>query len=190
MGTLLNYNDGIAYYICSDPNKCKNDPLAPWHFYRGSPLRGLLWSYSPLKDCGDKHVGARDLARWGYGPTGQQINHTTVGTPVYAAEEGHILQLAFGYTPCGCNPTSPCYGANFIGIRGTDKYITHYVHVNPLPGLKLGEPVKLGQQIGTVDLSGDSCGPHVHMARYDSSGKPNCQWGFNITITPVVVSPF
>ncbi|MGE7869328.1 M23 family metallopeptidase [Bacillus paramycoides] len=181
MGKVDNYNDGLGLYtICSTPNTCKNDPSPTWHFYRGSPLWGLLWSYSPLKGCGDNHLGARDFA----------LKSTKEGTPVYAAEGGHILQLATGYTPCGCNPTSPCDGANFVGIRGSDQFITHYVHVNPLPSLKLGDPVMLGQQIGTVDLSGDSCGPHVHMARYDSKGIPNCRWGFDITIAPVVVSPF
>ncbi|WP_141554831.1 peptidoglycan DD-metalloendopeptidase family protein [Bacillus toyonensis] len=58
----------------------------------------------------------------------------------------------------------------------SDNFITQYVHVTPLPGLSLRTHVTAGQQIGTVDLSGSSCSPHVHMARYTPSGSPTCDW--------------
>lgn len=186
MGTTDYGNDGITYHICSDPNTCSNDDSVLFHVYRGSPLRGLFNSYRPLKDCGPNHLGARDLATWYLSPTGQQIITTTIGTPVYAAESGTILQLSFGWDYCGCNNPS-CRDSNFVGIRSVppDTAITQYVHVSPLPGLKIGDPIMIGQQIGTVDISGDSCGPHVHMARYRFDGKPTCNWHINITQIPI-----
>ncbi|WP_338452646.1 peptidoglycan DD-metalloendopeptidase family protein [Niallia oryzisoli] len=185
MGTLINGNDNIPYSICSNPNNCSNDSLAPFHVYQGSPLRGLLNSHRPLKDCGPNHLGAKDLATWYRSPNGQQIITTSIGTPVYAAEAGTILQLSFGWDHCGCNNPN-CRDSNFVGIRSDtpDKSITHYVHVSPLPGLKIGDHIMIGQQIGTVDISGDSCGPHVHMARYNQNGIPTCNWVIDITQIP------
>jgi murein DD-endopeptidase MepM/ murein hydrolase activator NlpD len=171
-GTIIyDPNNQIQFYICSDPNNpnCKLINT-PGHVYSGSPLRGLLKSSRPLKDCGPNHLGAKDLT----------VPGIQIGTPVFAAEAGTILQLSFGWDPCGCN--NVCNPGNFVGIRSySDNFITHYVHVNPLPGLKPGDHVNRGQQIGTVDVSGSSCQPHVHMARYTPNGSPTCNWLINIT---------
>ncbi|MEY8350125.1 peptidoglycan DD-metalloendopeptidase family protein [Bacillus cereus] len=78
-----------------------------------------------------------------------------------------------------------CNDANSVAIRSySDSFITNYVHVNPLPGFKAGDPINKGQQIDTVDMSGDSCGPHVHLVIMDKYGNPTCNWIFEITMIP------
>ena len=42
-----------------------------------------------------------------------------------------------------------------------------------LPGLAVGLPVSQGQQIGTIDVSGCTSGPHTHIARYLSGVAVN-----------------
>ena len=37
------------------------------------------------------------------------------------------------------------------------------VHVTVLPSIAINTAVSAGQQIGTVDISGCTSGPHVHM---------------------------
>ncbi|EOO23045.1 hypothetical protein ICM_06268 [Bacillus cereus BAG1X2-3] len=153
--------DSIGFSICSDPNKCSL-VRTQMHIYSGTPLIGIIQS---LQGCGLKHLGALDINVPGIG----------IGTPVYAAESGKINVLSFGWESCGCQ--NICNSANLVSIRSdVDNFITQYVHVSPLPSIKLGDYVHEGQQIGTVDLSGSSCQPHVHMARYTPTGSPTCDW--------------
>lgn len=65
---------------------------------------------------------------------------------------------------------SQCAGlhdsANYIVIThgsGTTATVTKYYHTTILPGLGVNSPVSVGQQIGTVDTSGCSSGPHTHI---------------------------
>ncbi|PGO23356.1 hypothetical protein CN984_23540 [Bacillus cereus] len=104
-----------------------------------------------------------------------------VGTPVYAAESGKIIYTASGYyDTCAGGTCHP----NLITIKSdTDGYVTQYVHMNPLLSLSPGDHVKLGQQIGKIDLSGDTPTPHVHMARFAADGTPTCNWSIPITTT-------
>jgi len=155
--------DTITFAICSDPAKCTLF-TTPSHLYPRGPFREpFVWNI--LKDCGPNHVGAKDLA----------IPNIQIGTPVYAAEAGTVNIISYGWDPCGCGKV--CNPANFVSIRSaSDNYITQYVHVTPLPSLSPGTHVNPGDQIGTVDMSGSSCDPHVHMARYTPSGSPTCNW--------------
>lgn len=91
-----------------------------------------------------------------------------VGTPVYAAEGGTVI-AALGSATHVNQPISSCagkgYAANYVKIQsGTSPNIivTRYVHVTPT--VSQGTSVSAGQQIGTVDISGCTSGPHVHMA--------------------------
>ncbi|KFM99591.1 M23 family peptidase [Bacillus clarus] len=150
-------------------NICPTCPLVstPFYSYPGFPLSGRI---TAIKGCGSTHSGALDLT----------VPNIKIGTPVYAAESGYINVLSYGHESCGCS--NVCNYGNFVSIRSNnDHFITQYVHVTPLPGLKLKDQVSVGQQIGTVDISGSSCSPHVHMARYNSSGSPTCDWQLGVT---------
>ncbi|MED2754024.1 M23 family metallopeptidase [Bacillus thuringiensis] len=170
---------GEIFHFCVDPTNpaCENNPTLPYYLYNSSPLMRVLDSFAPLKDCGKDHLGARDLAYAVMSPSGHGsfVVKTKIGDPVFAAESGEIIQKSYGWPPCGCN--SGCINANSIAIRSdSDGHITNYVHVNPLSDLKAGDHVNQKQQIGAIDVSGDSCGPHLHMARMDQNGNPTCNW--------------
>jgi murein DD-endopeptidase MepM/ murein hydrolase activator NlpD len=53
--------------------------------------------------------------------------------------------------------------ANVVIVRGSDQALTVYAHVSP--SVSASSKVKKGDKIGDVDLSGDSTGRHVHLAR-------------------------
>jgi murein DD-endopeptidase MepM/ murein hydrolase activator NlpD len=53
--------------------------------------------------------------------------------------------------------------SNMVIVRGSDQALTVYAHVSP--SVSANMPVKKGTKIGTVDMSGDSTGLHVHLAR-------------------------
>ena len=72
------------------------------------------------------------------------------GTPLYASAAGKV---AFSGKMRG-------YG-NIILIRHKDDFFTAYAH-NRKNGVRKGQTVKQGQQIGTVGRTGRASGPHVH----------------------------
>lgn len=94
-----------------------------------------------------------------------------VGAPVSTADAGTVTKVVSG-NPHINQPASSCagqgYPANYVEITGGDGYVTRYVHVTAT--VAQGDPVSAGQQIGTVDISGCTSGPHVHMARHSSAG--------------------
>ncbi|PED87791.1 peptidase M23 [Bacillus cereus] len=166
--------DVIDFKICNECSLANT----PFYTYPGVPLLGRI---RQRRGCGVAHAGALDL----------EVPNIKIGTPVYAAEAGYINVLSSGNEPCGCK--NECNKGNLVSIRSfSDKFITQYVHVTPLPGLKLKDQVYVGQQIGTVDQSGSSCNPHVHMARYTPTGIPTCNWQLRIaahTVTPPFTAP-
>ncbi|WP_338447759.1 M23 family metallopeptidase [Niallia oryzisoli] len=181
LSNTIAVSPGIFAVVRSDPKDpfipcalpqsgCVNVPT-PFRTYPGSPLIGPL---TVLRGCDSDHLGARDFAN----SRDITSNETTtfVGQPVFAAESGKINLLISG----GQNCTGPNCQPDLVGIRSDfDRYVTQYVHVSPLPTLEPGQHVNEGQQIGTVDLSGDFVGtptPHVHMARYTPEAKPTCNW--------------
>lgn len=74
------------------------------------------------------------------------------GTPIYAAEEGKIIETGSGW--------NGGYG-NCIRIQHPDGKITVYAHQSSL-AVSYGEYVVKGQLIGYVGSTGDSSGNHLH----------------------------
>ena len=74
------------------------------------------------------------------------------GTPIYAAEEGKIIETGSGW--------NGGYG-NCIRIQHPDGNITVYAHQSSL-AVSYGEYVVKGQLIGYVGSTGDSSGNHLH----------------------------
>ncbi len=164
--------DVIDFKICNECSLANT----PFYTYPGVPLLGRI---RQSQGCGAAHAGALDL----------EVPNIKIGTPVYAAEAGYINVLSSGNEPCGCK--NECNKGNLVSIRSfSDKFITQYVHVTPLPGLKPKDQVYVGQQIGTVDQSGSSCNPHVHMARYTPTGIPTCNWQLGVTAHTVPSHPY
>jgi Membrane proteins related to metalloendopeptidases len=53
--------------------------------------------------------------------------------------------------------------SNMVIVRGSDQALTVYAHV--APSVSPHAAVKKGDKIGDVDMSGDSTGLHIHLAR-------------------------
>jgi len=74
-----------------------------------------------------------------------------VGTPVYAAESGTVIEA--GYKQSG-------YG-NLIVIKHGNDMATYYGHLSKIISSK-GSKVEKGELIGNVGSTGKSTGPHLH----------------------------
>jgi hypothetical protein len=61
--------------------------------------------------------------------------------------------------------TAPNSGGNAVEIQGTDGLYYYYAHLKDAVGLKNGDTVKVGQQLGIADSSGDASpsAPHLHI---------------------------
>ncbi len=76
-----------------------------------------------------------------------------IGTPIYAAAVGTVTSASF----------SAC-GGNMVILRHDKGMETRYLHMEHFAdGLMPGEPVRQGQEIGVIGVTG-SCttGPHLH----------------------------
>ncbi|KWI52732.1 peptidase [Burkholderia pseudomultivorans] len=75
------------------------------------------------------------------------------GTPVDAAADGVVSFV--GTDPSG-------YG-HYVIVDHADGYSTYYAHLSAFArGLRTGEPVKQGQRLGSVGMTGAATGPHLH----------------------------
>jgi len=78
------------------------------------------------------------------------------GTPIYSAGDGKIV---FASKTRG-------YG-NLVKIQHKGGYLTLYAHMKKFAkGVKVGNRVKIGQNIGFVGTTGLSTGPHLHFGLY------------------------
>ena len=75
---------------------------------------------------------------------------------VFAIESGTVSDTESGMSPGDDH-------ANMVIVRGADQFLTVYAHVSP--SVSAGTSVSKDDKIGDVDLSGDSSGRHVHLAR-------------------------
>ena len=79
-----------------------------------------------------------------------------VGTPVYAAEGGDVLATGI----VNNSYADPLYG-RIVFIDHKNGYYTLYAHLDKIL-VQTGQSVLAGTQIGTVGLTGNTTGPHLH----------------------------
>ncbi|MBF2078277.1 MAG: peptidoglycan DD-metalloendopeptidase family protein [Synechococcales cyanobacterium T60_A2020_003] len=99
--------------------------------------------------------------RWGRMHNGIDIA-APIGTPVYAAAPG-VVEYA-GWNSGG-------YG-NMIEVRHPDGSMTRYAHLDSI-GVKAGQEVDQGEQIGEMGSTGYSTGPHLHFEVHLAQGTVN-----------------
>ena len=100
--------------------------------------------------------------------SGIDIAGTGYGSPIYAANNGVIINLGDGGT----------YG-NYIQIDHNNGYYTLYAHMSGFANVSLGETVTRGQIIGFVGMTGAATGPHLH---YEI--RVNCPY-YSCTVNPL-----
>ena len=79
-----------------------------------------------------------------------------LGTPVTAASDGIVSFV--GHLPDG---------AMIVLIAHAGGYVSEYAHLDDtfaLPRVRAGQPVRAGQVIGFIGLTGITTGPHLHFA--------------------------
>ena len=93
--------------------------------------------------------------RWGKFHEGIDIGGTGgAGSPIYAANNGTVTTSVFDY-----------YNGNYIVIDHGNGLLTVYCHL----GTRLvsaGQVVEMGQQIGTMGMTGYATGVHLHFSFY------------------------
>lgn len=149
-----------------------------------SPVKGYITSEWGQYRGSYRHLGM-DLGVGG-----------VYGTPVYAMESGTLVR-SVGTRVHDTNLSQPKnYGkaqmlpgrtGNGQAIKSSVKSTRtiYYLHVKPVPGLKVGERVVAGQLIGYIDDSGNTSGAHLHLEVHENGVSVNPRGWFSIYgITP------
>lgn len=86
-----------------------------------------------------------------------------IGTPVFAARAGTVMQLESRYAASGLDAARYAGRANYIRIVHDDGTMAVYAHLKANGVLvRVGEKVRAGQQIGLSGNTGFTTGPHLH----------------------------
>lgn len=98
-----------------------------------------------------------------------------VGTPVYAARAGQIIDLNASSNTGGPDPAF-ADKANFVAILHQDNTVAEYYHLKQQGvTVALGQSVETGEQIGYSGNTGFSTEPHLHFAVYQALPDGNYQ---------------
>ncbi len=93
-----------------------------------------------------------------------------IGTPIYAARAGKVVDMKMYFTKAGLDPAA--HGkANYIRLRHADGTMTIYVHLKANSNtVVLGQEVRSGQMIAESGNTGYTTGPHLHFAVQHNNG--------------------
>ena len=86
------------------------------------------------------------------------------GEPVYAVAAGNVRYTQDGWTPAHGVGGMWSFG-NSVFIEHGDGWVSAYGHLSAL-AVASGETVTQGQLIGYIGSTGNSTGPHLHLALY------------------------
>lgn len=94
--------------------------------------------------------------------------NTPIGVPIYAVNEGFIIDAADGSPNDGPGDANyPGEPSNWITLGtnlGGRKITVFYQHLSPGLNVRKGQSVKEGAILGRTGNSGNSTGPHLHFA--------------------------
>jgi murein DD-endopeptidase MepM/ murein hydrolase activator NlpD len=101
-------------------------------------------------------TGYHLTAHFGQGGSRWASNHTgldfaaPMGTPVRSVLPGEVIQAEF----------AGAYGRQ-VKVRHSDGTVTSYGHMSEF-SVNVGDVVAAGTQVGSIGMSGNTTGPHVH----------------------------
>lgn len=86
------------------------------------------------------------------------------GEPVYACAPGTVRYIQDGWTPAHGVSDMWSFG-NCVVVDHTDGWQSVYAHLSRL-AVTPGTPIRQGQLVGYIGSTGNSTGPHLHLALY------------------------
>ncbi len=152
---------GWQYRVTDDAQRygVQSEHLDLDYFYEIEAVTGALLSHWPIPSRA-LSIGGNT---WG-NPAGHEAVDLGAarGDPVYAAAPGTVKQV--GYESGG-------YG-RYVVIEHAGDMETLYAHLTSQPVLVgAGDAVAGGQQLGTVGMTGNTSGPHLHFELRLASGR-------------------
>jgi murein DD-endopeptidase MepM/ murein hydrolase activator NlpD len=94
-----------------------------------------------------------------------------IGTPVLAARDGVVMDVASGFSQGGTDVKRFAQRANFIRVLHDDGSMGLYAHLQENGVLvKVGQRIHLGQHIAYSGNTGFTSGPHLHFALQINTG--------------------
>jgi len=100
-------------------------------------------------------------------------NNSTFGTPIYCPCFGNVKKTANDKPDMPIGTKDPTSGGNFVvvGCNGFDVNFAHMKQGSVV--VQEGQPVKNGDLLGQIGNSGNSSGPHLHLAATRTEGRDN-----------------
>lgn len=126
----------------------------------GSPVRGTIYSKDP---GGDKYWLSQPYGCTGYPkePRLGDCAHFHRGLDILNGQYGgDVLAIASGTVKVSLRESN---GENIIAIHHGDGVVSYYGHLERRLAAA-GEHVALGEHIGDIGSTGNSSGPHIHVA--------------------------
>lgn len=120
---------------------------------------GQEWHISSYATHWGGDQDALDMAK-----RNDDLDNLSLGEPVLASAAGEVIKVA---TENG--------GEHRVYLSHGDGWKTHYIHLQYLPPLYVGQKVAQGQQIGRVGQSGASS-PHLHYAQVHNGQLVRCKF--------------
>ena len=111
--------------------------------------------------------------RWGRLHEGIDISGCGMGSPIFAIENGTVLQTNSGCPDSGYGAYDMCGEAfrNYVWIQHPSGVYVVYAHMLGNVVVSPGEQVSKGQVIGYMGNSGSSTGTHLHLGTFYGGTK-------------------
>ena len=94
-----------------------------------------------------------------------------VGTGIYAAREGVVIEIADEYYSAGLDPDTDLARANIVRILHDDGTMALYAHLNwNSIRVRPGQAVRRGEYLADSGNTGFSSGPHLHFVVHRNAG--------------------
>lgn len=111
--------------------------------------------------------------RWGRLHEGIDISGCGMGSPIFAIENGTVLQTNAGCPDSGYGAYDMCgdgFG-NYVWIQHPNGVYVVYAHLTSAVVVAPGQQVSKGQVIGYMGNSGSSTGTHLHLGTFYGGTK-------------------
>lgn len=125
--------------------------------------------FSSGQDWGPRNIcSSSDTNSYCYFHRGADFAYggSTSGKPVYSVTNGEVIEVGLFNTACSVSTSGAGKWDNRVMVKHEDGTISGYSHMTVdsivAAGIKVGDKVKAGQQIGAIGKCGNTQGAHLH----------------------------